>query len=109
MKKRNLQNGSKSTNHNEKRDLLTSLNSVYLFSGTARDAQRFGSGTNQKLCSDWCPRARGPGVNGASSVDNFVVLDIQQNSKNHICCSLQRKQGPFILSTDKLLYPCSSS
>ena len=34
-KKRNLQNGSKSTNHREERDLLTSLNLFYSFSKTS--------------------------------------------------------------------------
>ena len=35
MKNRNLQNGSKSTNHGEERDLLTLLNSMYSFSKTS--------------------------------------------------------------------------
>ena len=35
MKNYNLQNGSKSTNHREERDLLTPLNSFYSFSKTS--------------------------------------------------------------------------
>ena len=35
VKTRNLQNGSKSTNHSKECDLLTQLNSIYLFSETS--------------------------------------------------------------------------